>query len=149
MTKGDDVLPVVFILSFVGRGEDREDVARFIEQDESILVVYENGKGDLINKDPLLSYKAIINQMQKVQRHNAGQQRENPRKTDDVDIDIEVLEQLIEIVNLVIEMIFDFGNMRIALSEVYIEWSLPLRYMVLMLMMKFLKMAKLLISSLT
>lgn len=71
--EGEDVLPVVLVLGLVGRREDRDDVSGVVQLHEGGLVVDEDGEAGLVDKRPFLVYEAVVDEMQVIQGHDAGQ----------------------------------------------------------------------------
>lgn len=74
-SKGEDVLPVVLVFGLVGRREDRDDVSRVVQLHEGGLVVDEDREAGLVDEGPFLVDEAVIDEMQVIQGHDAGQQR--------------------------------------------------------------------------
>ena len=109
-SEGEDVLPVVLVLGLVGGREDPDDVSGVVELHEGGLVVDEDGEAGLVDERPFLVDEAVVDQVEVVQRHDAGQQREDPRQADDVEINVDLLEELVEIMDFMVQVVPDPGD---------------------------------------
>ena len=80
-------------------------------------MVDEDGEAGLVDERPFLVDKAVVDQMEVVQRHDAGQQREDPGQTDDVEINVDLLEELVEIMDFMVQVIPNPGDVGVALLK--------------------------------
>lgn len=80
-------------------------------------MVDEDREAGFVNEVPFLVDEAIINEMQVVQRHDAGKKREDPRKTNDVEVDVDLLEELIQVMHFIVQVLLDSGDVRVALLK--------------------------------
>lgn len=80
-------------------------------------MVDEDGEAGFVNEGPFLIDEPVIDEVQVIQRHDAGEKRQNPRKTDDVEVNVDLLEELVQIMHFIVQVLLDPGNVRVALLK--------------------------------
>jgi hypothetical protein len=87
--------------------------------------------------------------MQLLQGHHAGQQGKHPRQAHNIQIHSNLFEHFVKVVHLLSQELAHSVYVDVTFLELCLGAGVPNRYMLRTLRMRFLKMAKLLISSLT
>lgn len=55
-------------------------------------MVDEDGEAGLVDESPLLVDEAVVDEVEVVERHDAGQQRQYPGEADDVEVHVNLFE---------------------------------------------------------
>lgn len=84
-----NVFPINSFKLFLSSRKQHKHITCIMLKENFILKVSKNTETDLVNKVPFSFYKAIINQVNRIERNNWSEQWKNPWQTDHMQLNLQ------------------------------------------------------------